>query len=214
MHRATYILHFFIYFLKHAIVKILLFKKSQTMLKFEVTSGFFKALIGWLVVFTIRMIPFRPPNIEPIMSTLMPFSKKYGVAGGFFFAFFSMIIFDIATINIGIWTIATAIAYGFVGLAANIYFRNRENKALEYLKFSLIATIAYDLITGPGLTYLAGHSLSFNQALIGQIPFTMLHLLGNGILAFTLSPLIYRWIVSNSKLEVPTLFNRLSFSRR
>ena len=148
------------------------------------------------------------------MTTLMPFSKKYGMVGGFFFAFFSMIVFDIAMANVGIWTVATAITYGFVGLVATIYFRNRESKALEYLKFSLTATIVYDLITGPGLTYLAGHSLSFNATLIGQIPFTILHLFGNGILAFTLSPIIYRWIVTNPKLEAPALFGKLAFSRR
>lgn len=184
------------------------------MFKSEIKSGFVKLIIGWLVVFIVRLSPFRPPNVEPIMSTLMPFSKKYGIGGGFFFAFLSIMLFDMAVAQLGIWTFATAMAYGFVGLASGIYFRNRENRAIEYLKFSLVSTIIYDAITGPGLTYLFGHSLSFRTALMGQIPFTILHLLGNGILALTLSPIIYRWVVSNPTLEIPTLFSRFAFSRR
>lgn len=182
--------------------------------KFEIKDGFVKLVIGWLVVFMVRLIPFRPPNIEPIMSTLMPFSKKYGFGGGFFFAFLSIVIFDLAVAQFGIWTLVTAIAYGAIGFASGLYFKNRENSALEYLKFSVIATLIYDAITGPGMTYLFGHSLSFQAALIGQIPFTIMHLMGNATLALTLSPAIYRWVVANPKLEVSILFSKLAFSKR
>lgn len=184
------------------------------MFKLEISGGFIKLLIGWLVVFMVRLLPLRPPNVEPIMSTLMPFSKKYGISGGFFFAFLSIILFDVAVAKFGIWTFATAIIYGFIGLASGIYFKNRENRAVEYLKFSLVSTIIYDAITGPGMTYLFGHSLSFRLALMGQIPFTLLHLLSNGVLALILSPILYRWIVANPKLEVSALSAKFAFSRR
>ena len=39
------------------------------------------------------------------------------------------------------------------------------------------------------------------EALIGQIPFTALHLLGNVSFALVLSPAIYNFIIENKKLE-------------
>jgi hypothetical protein len=184
------------------------------MFTFGIKDGFVKLTIGWLVVFVVRLMPFRPPNVEPILSTLMPFSKKYGLAGGFFFAFLSIVLFDIAVAQFGIWTLTTGLVYGLVGLVSGIYFRNRESKAVEYLKFSLVSTLIYDAITGPGMAYVFGHPLTFQAALVGQIPFTLLHLLGNGILALTVSPMLYRWVVANPKLEAPVLFDRFAFSKR
>ena len=43
-------------------------KKEKNYLKF------FIALIFCLL---IRLIPFRAPNVEPILATMMPFSKAY-----------------------------------------------------------------------------------------------------------------------------------------
>jgi hypothetical protein len=40
------------------------------------------------------------------------------------------------------------------------------------------------------------------QALIGQIPFTILHLAGNVVFAFFLSPLIYTYLSTNKSLDV------------
>lgn len=195
---------------------LLLFKKEEReMFKFLIKDGSIKLIAGWLIIFMVRLIPFRPPNVEPIMSTLMPFSKKYGLTSGFIFAFLSIVIFDLAVTQVGIWTFVTAITYGFAGLASGIYFKNRENKTIEYLKFSLVSTLVYDAVTGPGMTYLfVGHSMNFEMAIIGQIPFTVLHLLSNGILAVTLSPAIYHWVVSNPKLETSVLFNNFAFAKR
>ena len=32
------------------------------------------------VVFVIRLLPFRPANFEPMLATLMPFGKRYGIS--------------------------------------------------------------------------------------------------------------------------------------
>ena len=37
-----------------------------------------KYAIGFVVCFAIRLVPFRPPNVEPVMTATMPFSKRFG----------------------------------------------------------------------------------------------------------------------------------------
>ena len=163
-------------------------------------KNYWKYIVGFIVCFLIRLIPFKPPNIEPILATQMPFSRAYGGIAGFSFAFFSIIIFDFFTSGLGMWTLITAFSYGLLGLWAVNYFKNKKNTGWNYAKFAIIGTLAYDIVTG-----LSVGPLFFNQpfmeALIGQIPFTALHLLGNVSFALVLSPAIYNFIIENKKLE-------------
>ncbi|MDP3727671.1 MAG: hypothetical protein Q8R35_03470, partial [bacterium] len=132
--------------------------------------------------------------------TLMPFSKRYGWLGAFVFGFLAIALFDIAVGQVGVWTLVTAVAYGLVGIAAAVFFRRRESSATNYLGFSIIGTIAYDALTGLTIGPIF-YAQPFLEALTGQIPFTILHLLGNVTLAVFVSPAIYRWVVVNPKLE-------------
>jgi len=170
-----------------------------------------KFILGWLVCFLIRLIPppFRPANFEPIMATNMPFAKKYGPIGGFAFGFLSIVLFDLAVAKIGWWTLFTAAAYGFVGFGAALYFKNRASNSWNYLKFGVVGTLIYDALTGLTIGPLFW-SQPFMAALIGQIPFTAMHLAGNILLSFFLSPVIYRFIVSNPALNWENLFRRIA----
>ena len=123
----------------------------------------------------------------------MPLAKKYGALGAFFFGFLSIAIYDSFTSGIGIWTLMTAIAYGFVGLGARWFFRNKTSRG-RYVAFAIVATIAYDALTGLTLGPLF-FGQTFIGALLGQVPFTALHLLGNVSFAFLLSPAIEKWIM-------------------
>lgn len=172
-------------------------------------SGTIKFAIGWVVVFILRLIPFRPPNVEPVMATMMPFSKRYGAIGGFIFGFLSIAIFDLATGLVGIWTLITGLTYGAIGLAAHFFFKNRESRPRNYLVFAVAATIMYDAITGLSIGPLV-FGQPFMAALIGQIPFTAMHLAGNIVLSLTLSPAIYHWVIANEKLEAAALIKKLS----
>lgn len=167
-------------------------------------ENFFKFLVGWLFVFAVRLVPFRPANIEPVLAAQMPFAKHFGALAGFLFAFINIILYDLLTSGIGVWTAVTAFAYGALGLAAAHFFRNRASSALNYAIFAVVGTILYDALTG-----LTIGPLFFNQpfmdALIGQIPFTARHLLGNTIFAALLSPVLYRFIVANPRLETNAL---------
>ncbi len=156
-----------------------------------------KTIIIFLSILAIRLIPFRAPNVEPIMASLMPLSKKYGGIYSFSFAFLSILIFDIFTSGIGIWTFITGLAYGFVGFGASFYFKNRSGLK-NYAIYAIVATIFYDAVTGLTIGPLF-FGQSFSVSLIGQIPFTILHLLGNVSFAIVLSPVIERWILKEEK---------------
>ncbi|MFA5773577.1 MAG: hypothetical protein WC908_02815 [Candidatus Paceibacterota bacterium] len=158
-----------------------------------------KYVIAFLVVLVIRLMPFRAPNVEPIMAVIMPFGKVYGGIMAFIFGFLSIVLFDSVTSGIGIWTLVTALAYGFVGLGAYFYFKNRSGWK-SYASYAIIATILYDVLTGLTIGPLFFHQ-SFMVSLVGQVPFTAMHLLGNVSFAIVLSPVIERWIVKENISE-------------
>ncbi|MFA6515109.1 MAG: hypothetical protein WCT42_02480 [Candidatus Paceibacterota bacterium] len=159
-----------------------------------------KYIVVFLSVFLFRLIPFRAPNVEPIMATIMPFGKVYGKLVTFAFGFLSIVLFDSVTSGLGIWTIITALAYGAVGLGASYYFKNRSGWK-SYASYALVATIIYDAVTGLTIGPLFFHQ-SFMVSVIGQIPFTLLHLLGNVSFAIVLSPAIEKWVLKAEKKVV------------
>ncbi|MFA6338592.1 MAG: hypothetical protein WCW87_00830 [Candidatus Paceibacterota bacterium] len=164
-------------------------------------TGVLKIIIGWIVVFVIRLMPFRPPNVEPVMTTMMPFAKRYGYLVGFSFAFLSIAIFDLFTGKLGQWTLITGITYGLLGISAAWFLPKGKNSIKSFVIFALFSTIIYDAITGLSIgPIFFGQSLS--EAFWGQIPFTLWHLAGNIAFAVTLSPAIEYWIIKNPNLEV------------
>ena len=168
-------------------------------------KNWFKYIVGFVACLLIRLIPFRPPNIEPILATQMPFSKSYGKIAGFSFAFLSIVLYVILTSKVGMWTWITAFAYGLLGLWAGQYFKNKKNNSWNYAKFAIMGTLAFDIVTGLSIGPIFFHQ-PFMQALTGQIPFTAMHLLGNVSFAVLLSPIIYRFVITNPKFESQSLF--------
>ncbi len=152
-----------------------------------------KYIIVFLSAFIIRLMPFRAPNVEPIMASVMPIGKVYGGLMAFMFGFISIVLFDSITSGFGIWTLITAFSYGTLGLGAHYYFKNRSGR-VNYAIYAVAATIFYDAVTGLTVGPLFFHQ-SFMVSLVGQIPFTALHLLGNVSFAIVLSPVIEKWIV-------------------
>ena len=156
-------------------------------------KNWIKYTIAFIAVIAFRLIPMRAPNVEPIMATLMPMGKIYGKLMAFIFGFASIVLYDALTSGFGIWTLITALAYGLLGLGASYFFQNRSG-AKFYALYTIIATIFYDIVTGLTIGPLFFHQ-SFLVSLIGQIPFTVLHLLGNVSFAIVLSPVIEKWFI-------------------
>ena len=153
----------------------------------------FKIITIFLGCFLFRLLPLRAPNVEPIMASVMPLGRKYGAFAGFTFGFLSMFLYDLVT-HFGSWTWTTAITYGLIGAVSSIYFKRFKSSVFNFAIFSFFATIIFDLITGVLFAPMFGQTIW--NALILQIPFTMLHLAGNIGFAFTLSPLINKWLMS------------------
>lgn len=157
-------------------------------------KNWIKYTITFFAVIAFRLIPFRAPNVEPIMASIMPLGKIYGRWMAFFFGFVSIVLFDAITSGLGIWTLITALAYGILGVGATYFFKNRSGWK-NYAIYAVFATIFYDAITGLTIGPLV-FGMPFMVAFMGQIPFTALHLLGNVSFAIVLSPVIERWIVA------------------
>ncbi len=159
-----------------------------------------KCILAFIFCVFVRVLP-RPPNVEPVMTASMPFAKEFGGYAGFLFAALSVIALDVVVGRVGYWTVYTSVAYGVVGYAAWWWLSNKkEAKGKDYLAFAFFATIFYDAVTALAFGMQFGQSLEVT--LIGQIPFTLYHLLGNLPMAYFLSPLLYKWIVANPKLEL------------
>jgi uncharacterized membrane protein len=165
-------------------------------------SAWLKYTLTFAAVFAFRLLPFRAPNVEPVLAAVMPMSKRYGALAGTLFGVLSIVLYDAVTSGWGSWTVITAFSYGALGVASYYYFRNREASTGNFVRFSIVGILFYDAVTGPIAITLGGHS--FSAALAGQIPFTVLHLLGGVAFAALVSPALYRWFsTSESFAKAP-----------
>ncbi|MEY2671880.1 MAG: hypothetical protein RL687_297 [Candidatus Parcubacteria bacterium] len=134
------------------------------------------------------------------MAMVMPMSRTYGGLYSFLFGFLSIAVYDMFTVGFGVWTLVAGIAYGLVGFGASVYFANRTGWK-SYAKYAFFATIVFDLVTGLSMGPLF-FGQPFLAAVIGQIPFTAIHLLSNVSFAIVLSPMIEKWVMKESSLSV------------
>ncbi|PCI29759.1 hypothetical protein COB55_01640 [Candidatus Wolfebacteria bacterium] len=174
----------------------------------SIKTGGVKFILGWILVLLIRLLPFRPPNFEPMLATIMPYSKKYGMLPTFLFGFIGIVLFDIITGRVGMWTLITGVSYGALGIGAYLFFKKRKSSVTNYLTFGIVGTILYDAVTGLSIGPLF-YNQPFMSALAGQIPFTLMHLLGTVIFSLAISPAVYKWVVSNNTLEIPFLWKKI-----
>jgi uncharacterized membrane protein len=163
-------------------------------------KNYFKFVIALALCLLVRLIPFRAPNVEPILATAMPLGQAFGAFAGFSFGVLSIFLYDLITGTLGMHTLFTAGAYGLLGLWSVNYFRNKKVNAWGYVKFAIVGTLFYDALTGLTIGPIFFHQ-SFSQAFYGQIPFTALHLAGNTIFAYVLSPGIYNFLIRKKKKE-------------
>jgi len=168
-----------------------------------------KFVIGWVAVFAIQFLPFRPPNVEPVLAAQMPFAKRFGWFGGFFFGFTSIALYDLLAGRVGVWTWVTAGMFGLLGILAFLFFKKRKAEPKNFLVCAVFGTLLYDAVTGLTIGPLF-FGQSFMGALVGQIPFTLYHLVGNVVFSLVVSPLAYRWIVENESLETDAILEKIA----
>ena len=161
-----------------------------------------KIFLIFLGCFLFRLLPFRAPNVEPIMASIMPTARKYGTIVGFLFGFLSIFLYDSVT-HFGSWTWIAGITYGLIGAFSALYFSKFKSSVLNFALFAFFATIFYDLITGVFFAPIFGQTIW--TAFVLQIPFTVLHLAGNIGFALTLSPILNRWLLKEKVFSLKPL---------
>ncbi len=150
-----------------------------------------KIILSLLVCLGLRFVPFRPPNVEPVLAFTLPIAGISSVWTTGFFAAINILLFDILSGSVGSWTAVAAISYGLVGVTAGLYSRTKRT-LVSQLGFTVLATLAYDFVTGVVASSLL-FDLSFAESFRGQIPFTMNHLIGNIVLVAAVLPLLNAW---------------------
>ncbi len=160
-----------------------------------------KFIFSLILCLLVRLIPLRAPNVEPILTTLMPVSLAYGAFASFLFAISSILAYDLVTKTIGIQTFFTVFAYGIVGLWSASYFKKNKANKWGYVRFAVIGTLVFDALTGLTVGPIFFHQ-SFVTSLVGQIPFTALHLISNVAFAFVLSPVIHNFLIRKRERQI------------
>jgi hypothetical protein len=171
-----------------------------------------KLIISILIANLVRLFRFIPNN-DPIMAMMLPYSKQKSKLKAFIFPFVTMVTFDILTNSVGVWTIVTSLTYGGLGLMFTyIYKKLQENDTKiglkVYLGSGVVGVLIFDFITGVIMAPLM-FGMSFEIALLGQIPFTLLHLTTVSGYVIIITPLLDRHIVLNPKLEDASILNYL-----
>jgi len=163
-------------------------------------TGIFKIFLSIIFANGIRLLRFVPNN-DPIMSMMLPFSKQDKIYVSILFPVLTMISFDFITGMVGPWTIITSATYGFLGLFFYLLYRRMKKVGMkQYLGSGVLGVLIFDFVTGVlGGPIMFG--ISFQTALIGQIPFTILHLITVTGFIVLITPLLDKHILTNGQLD-------------
>jgi hypothetical protein len=141
--------------------------------------------IGTLVRF-IRIFP----NNDPVMGSMLGFAKRDNWWRPVLFAMLSMMLFDLITQRLGVWTIGTSLVYGL--LALGFYFGFKKIKKMDLTKYvgaSVIGVLIFDFLTGPVMSSIV-FDVVFFRALVAQLPFTAFHLMSGVVFTVIFVPVI------------------------
>ena len=161
--------------------------------------GAVKFVLSIFISNIIRLFSFIPNN-DPIMALMLPYSKQKNKLMAFLFPFITMVSFDAITGHIGVLTIVTAITYGTLGLFFVFIFKNRKVGIKSYLLSGAFGVLVFDFITGC-IAFPILFNLPFDQAFIGQIPFTLIHLTTVSAFVLIITPLVDEHILENKSLN-------------
>jgi len=146
----------------------------------------YKYLAGGIIANLYRFLRIFP-NSDPIMGFVIPAAKNEKWWKAPLFAFATMFVFDFFTSGIGVWTWVTAGTYSAIALGAGHFLKERKSSITNFLSAGALGVIVFDAITGPGLSsFIFGQPLALT--IIGQIPFTVMHLVSASFGILIISP--------------------------
>ncbi len=131
------------------------------------------------------------PNNDPIMAVTLPCAKR-GRAAAVAFPVVAMVLFDVLSQKVGIWTAVTAGTYGLLGLAFSFAYaalakRGRAVGTATFVISGVVGVLVFDFVTGPILSSSIFH-MPFAESFVGQIPFTVKHLASVSAYTLVVSP--------------------------
>jgi hypothetical protein len=137
------------------------------------------------------------PNNDPIMAVTLPYAKRGRLAASLFPAL-AMVLFDLLSRRVGVWTLVTAGTYGLIGLGFSFAYaalgkRGRRVGPAVYVTSGVAGVLVFDFVTGPIMSSTLFH-MTFGQAFVGQVPFTLQHLVSVSLYAVVVSPLL-DWVL-------------------
>jgi hypothetical protein len=146
--------------------------------------------VGGLVLVSLYRLLRIFPNNDPIMGFALPIARNQKWWQAFLFPALAMACFDVLTAKVGTWTLITAVLYGSIGVLFHLYFKKKTMVGLgTYAKLSVLGVLLFDFFTGPVMTsYL--FKTPFLLSLVGQIPFTLLHLASAVTITILLAPVL------------------------
>lgn len=131
------------------------------------------------------------PGIEPIAGMLLFLPRTFSRMLCYAFIVASVVLYDGMTAGFGMWTVSVIAAYCLIAVGYRV-LQSSSKSISTMMLHGIVMTIAFDIATG-----LTVGPLFFGQpfvdALVGQIPFTIAHLIGNSLLIF-----VYNMIVQYS----------------
>ena len=148
--------------------------------------------LGLGISTALRLARFFPNN-DPIMAVTLPYAKRGRVAA-FVFPVLAMVLFDLLSRRVGIWTLVTAGTYGLIGLGfSSLYSRRAAHGRVvgrgTFFLSGIVGVLIFDFVTGPAMSS-ALFQVTFAQAFVGQVPFTLKHLVSVSLYAVVVSPLL------------------------
>lgn len=143
--------------------------------------------IGTTATLKAATTPLPHFGIEPVMLFTLSGALVYGPIYGFIIGAGVMLIADLMLRLIGLWTLYTALAYGFVGFSVGVIgmFKKRFTRA-ELAGMAFVLTLFFDAITMAAFAF--QFAIPLPVAAINQIPVTIIHTTCNTLLAFAFAP--------------------------
>lgn len=158
-------------------------------------------LAGFITLFFRLITPLLGlPNVTPLMATELACTRAYGPWIGGLYAATGIVAFDIITDTVSLVTFWASLCYMIIGISASNWMRGRCLEKRDFLVISILGTLFFDLVTGVLIVPLQPYHQSMAEALVGQIPFTLYHLMGNVFFAQFIV-WFYSQIMANPALE-------------
>jgi biotin transporter BioY len=152
------------------------------------------------------------PNNDPIMAVMLSNAKR-GRLSAVAFPVVAMVLFDVLSQRVGVWTVITAATYGLLGLGFSYAYsaltkRGRSIGAAMFLVSGVAGVLVFDFVTGPIMSSALFH-MSFAEAFVGQIPFTLKHLASVAAYSLVVSPAL-DWVLRQIETGEKAIERRLA----